>query len=144
MRHIRGSASLPVTVLAVFVVFMLVACAMPSQPEGDLEHAATVEALLPTAEPTVTVAPQVNAAPTPTESPVAATDTPIPATSTQVPPTYTPRPLPTYTPRPIPLPGGGGERSAATPFHAQALDGTDLVLTDTFGTPTLLAFWAPW
>jgi hypothetical protein len=90
----------------------------------------------PESQPVITVA-----ATDPSASP---TDTPVPAAETPTPPTYTPRPLPTYTPRPVPLPAGETERSQAVPFQAQTLDGSVLTLSDTLGTPTLLAFWAPW
>ena len=32
----------------------------------------------------------------------------------------------------------------AVRFEARTLDGTVITLADTVGTPTLLAFWAPW
>ncbi len=97
-------------------------------PAGD--YGATVEALLPTAEPT---APPTL---TPTPSPVPATDTPAP--------TYTPRPRPTYTPWPTPTEATTEDRQPAIPFNAQMLDGSEFSLPDSYGTPTLLAFWAPW
>ena len=144
MRHICGSAPVPVAVVvAICAGVLLVACGTSQQPTPGSEHATRVDALLPTSEPLAPAAPASAVAPA-TDSPAAPTDTPVPATNTPAPPTYTPRPLPTYTPRPIPLPSGEGERGDATPFQAQTLDGAELVLTDTFGTPTLLAFWAPW
>lgn len=39
---------------------------------------------------------------------------------------------------------GVGEGTASIPFQAQALDGSDIALSDTRGAPTLLVFWAPW
>ena len=105
---------------------LLLGCATsPAAPGTDADHNATVQALLPTAEPT---------------DPPTATTTPIPTAA----PTDTPRPQPTYTPRPAPTQEGDGERRAAIPFQAELLDGTEIALADTFGTPTLLAFWAPW
>ena len=143
MRHICGSASILVAVAAICAGVLPIACGASQQPTPGSEHATRVDALLPTSEPLAPPAAASADAPA-GDSPVAATGAPAQATHTPVPPTYTPRPLPTYTPRPIPLPGGEGERSDAAPFQAQTLDGTELVLTDTFGTPTLLAFWAPW
>ena len=104
----------------------------PSSPSAEADHATTVEALLPTAAPTEPPTATAMADPA-----VVPTDTPAP-------PIYTPRPRPTYTPRPVPTREGDGERTAATPFQAKLLDGTEITLSDTFGTPTLLAFWAPW
>lgn len=123
MGHIR---SLVLTlVAAICVSASLFACAAPASDGPDAEYAATVEVLLPTS------------------APASRSDTAIPPTDT-LEPTYTPRPLPTYTPRPVPLPAGERERAAAVPFQAQTLDGSMLSLPDTYGTPTLLAFWAPW
>ena len=127
------------------------ACTAPPPDGSDAESAARVDVLLPTS---AALAPPVSptaAAVAPTEAPAAPantslqpTDTPAPPAETPAPPTFTPRPLPTYTPRPVPLPAGERERGDATPFQAQTLDGSEIVLSDTFGTPTLLAFWAPW
>lgn len=119
-----------------FVVFALALCAATlgcNQTPGEIQTAdygATVEALLPTADPTVP--------PTPTPLPTSAppTDTPEP--------TYTPRPQPTYAPRPTPAQATTEDRQPAIPFNAQMLDGSEFALTDAYGSPTLLAFWAPW
>ena len=148
MGHLR---SLVLTlVAAICVSASLLACAAPASDAPDAEYAATVQALLPTSESSPatssrsdTAAPPTDAPATPTDTQAAATDMPNPAANTPA-PTYTPRPLPTYTPRPVPLPAGERERAAAVPFQAQTLDGSMLSLTDTYGTPTLLAFWAPW
>ena len=43
--------------------------------------------------------------------------------------------------RPGPWRGSG---SRPVPFQARLLDGRQLSLSETAGTPTLLAFWAPW
>ena len=103
---------------------MLLGCTpSPDGPTADADHAATVEALLPTAAPTVAASAPADTAATPT---------------------YTPRARPTYTPRPAPTQAGDGELVAAIPFRAELLDGTEIALSDTLGTPTLLAFWAPW
>ena len=58
-------------------------------------------------------------------------------------PVFTPA-RPTYTPRPAPTRLGDGERQAAPAFQAVTLDGSAVYLEDLLGTPTLLAFWAPW
>ena len=117
--------------LAVIAMLAVLLGCTPSSasPTADVDHAATVEALLPTAEPT---------------EPPAAADPTVASADTPAAPTYTPRPRPTYTPRPAPTRAGSGERAAATPFQAELLDGTEITLSDTFGTPTLLAFWAHW
>ena len=123
MGHIR---SLVLTfVAAICVSASLLACAAPASDGPDAEYSATVEVLIPTSAP----ASQSDSAVSPTNTPA---------------PTYTPRPLPTYTPRPVPLPAGDQERAEAVPFQALTLDGSTLSLPDTYGTPTLLAFWAPW
>ena len=87
--------------------------------------------------------PPTAAPATPTDTPAPATDTPVRVINTPE-PTYTPRPLPTYTPRPTPVPASERERAQGVPFQAETLDGSVLTLSDTYGTPTLLAFWAPW
>ena len=123
--------------LALTVLALVLGCAAPTGQPPAPDYEATVQLLLPTAEPTEPPTPTV--APTPTES-----SAPPP------PPTYTPRPMPTdapqptYTPRPVPTQMGSGEREPSIPFQARLLDGTDLSLPDTAGTPTLLAFWAHW
>ena len=137
MRHIRRLAAVLTLVAAMCVSASLFACAAPSSGESDVEYAATVQALLPTSESPSPSAPRSN-------TPLPPADTPVPAADTPAPPTYTPRPLPTYTPRPVPLPAGERERADAIPFQAQTLDGSQIALSDTFGAPTLLAFWAPW
>ena len=120
----------------VLVVALLAVCATligcnrtPAEnPGGD--YGATVEALLPTADPTAPPAP------TPTATAIPPTDTPAP--------TYTPRPQPTYTPWPTPTKATTEDRQPAIPFNAQMLDGSEFSLSDSYGSPTLLAFWAPW
>ena len=120
----------------VFVAVALTLCAAtlgcnqtPGEtPAGD--YGATVEALLPTADPTVP--------PTPTTPPTA-----IPPTDTPA-PTFTPRPRPTYTPWPTPTRATTEDRRPAIPFNAQMLDGSEFSLPDAYGSPTLLAFFAPW
>ena len=143
-----------------------VGCATPAPGGGgpdsgyiQPDYAATVNALAPSrvlptltptpspVPPTDTPAPTATPAPTPTSRPTP-TSSPIPTASPQ--PTYTPRPRPTYTPRPLPNQnqGGGGvmaaERSPGLFFQATLLDGSKFDMQDTLGTPTLLAFWAPW
>ena len=120
----------------VFVAVALALCAAtlgcnqtPGEtPAGD--YGATVEALLPTAGPTVPPTPT----PTPTSAPPA--DTPLP--------TYTPRPQPTYTPWPTLTKATTENRQPAIRFNAPTLDGSEFSLQDGFGSPTLLAFFAPW
>ena len=119
-----------------FVVGALILCAavlgcnQTREETPASNYGATVEALLPTADPTVP--------PTPTlvPTPVTPTDTPAP--------TYTPRPQPTYTPWPTPTKATTEDRQPAIPFNAKMLDGSEFSLPDGFGSPTLLAFWAPW
>lgn len=53
-------------------------------------------------------------------------------------------PPPTYTRRPSPTKPSAGERAPSIPFQARTLDGSTFELSQTFGTPTLIAFWAPW
>ena len=116
----------------VFVAVALALCAATlgcNQTPGETpagNYGATVEALLPTAEPT--------APPAPTSVPP--TDTPAP--------TFTPRPRPTYTPRPTPTKATAENRQPAITFNAPTLDGSEFSLQDGFGSPTLLAFFAPW
>ena len=150
MGHIRRLAPVLTLVAAICVSASLLACAAPSSDEPDAEHAATVRALLPTSESlpatparSDTAIPPTDAPATPTDTPALATDTPVPVINTPE-PTYTPRPLPTYTPRPTPVPASERERAQGVPFQAETLDGSVLTLSDTYGTPTLLAFWAPW
>lgn len=114
------------------LVLLLGCTALPNRAAGAPDHAATVDALLPTAEPA-----EPTVAPTMADPTTAPTDPPPP-------PTYTPRPPPTYTPRPAPTPESDGERTVAIPFQAELLDGSKITLSDTFGSPTLLAFWAHW
>ena len=139
MGCIRSLAPILTLLAAICVSAALLACAAPSSNAPDAEYAATVQALLPTSAP----ASRSDTAVPPTTASATPTDTPMPVTDA-LEPTYTPRPLPTYTPRPVPLPAGERERAAAVPFQAQTLDGSTLSLPDTYGTPTLLAFWAPW
>lgn len=120
----------------IFVIAALALCAAtlgcgqtPAETQAG-DYGATVEALLPTADPTVP--------PTPTLAP-----TSIPPTDTPA-PTYTPRPRPTYTPWPTPTKATTEDRQPAIPFNARMLDGSEFSLPDAYGSPTLLAFWAPW
>ncbi len=130
-----ASWALLALILAISVV--MVGCAAPTGEPAEPDYAATVQILLPTVEPTEPPTP--TAMPTP-EAPTATsqpTDSPEPTATLR----------PTYTPRPLPAPAGSdgsGERERAIPFQARLLDGADLLLADTIGTPTLLAFWAPW
>ena len=116
------------------------------------DYAATVNALapsriLPTLTPTPSPPP-----PTDTPQPTATATATLAPTSTPTPspqPTYTPRLRPTYTPRPLPNQNQSGgvmaaERSPGLFFEAILLDGSKFSMEDTLGTPTLLAFWAPW
>ena len=142
----RNLSSILVVLALAVACALMAACGAPSANQAEPEHAATVQVLLPAADPTAPPAPESrNQAqpdrPTATARPA---DTPVPAADTSVPPTYTPRPLPTYTPRPAPAPASGGDRTMAVRFEARTLDGTVITLADTVGTPTLLAFWAPW
>ena len=130
-----SSCALLALILALGAI--LVGCDAPAEQSATPDYQATVQILLPTAEPTEPPTP--TAMPTP-ESPTATS-----------PPTDAPEPTatlrPTYTPHPLPAPaatGASSEREPAIPFHAHLLDGGELALPETFGTPTLLAFWAPW
>ena len=105
----------------------MVACGQRPAETPQSNYGATVEALLPTAEPT---APP--------------TQTPVPSHTDSPAPTYTPRPQPTYTPWPTPTKATTEDREPAIPFNAQMLDGSSFSLPDAYGSPTLLAFWAPW
>ena len=132
-----SSASCALLALILALGATLVGCAAPAEQPATPDYPATIQFLLPTAEPT--------APPLPT-----ATATPQSPTATS-PPADTPEPTatlrPTYTPRPLPAPAESGEpseREQSIPFQARLLDGADLLLADTIGTPTLLAFWAPW
>ena len=140
----RSIAATMAILAATCLVMSLLACTATPPDRSDAESAARVDTLLPTSAPAAPAVAQSDSAASPTDAPAAPTNTPVLATDTPVPPTYTPRPLPTYTPRPVPVPAGERERTDAIPFQAQSLDGSELVLSDTFGTPTLLAFWAPW
>lgn len=121
---------------ALFVVAALVLCAVgigceqtPAERQST-DYSATVEAMLPTADPTVP------ATLTPLPTAVPPTDTPAP--------TYTPQPQPTYTPWPTPTKATTENRQPAIPFNAKTLDGSEFSLPDSYGSPTLLAFFAPW
>ena len=116
------------TVLAVAVCATLLGCEQTPAETPSTDYSATVEALLPTSEPTVP--------PTPTPTSVPPTGTPAP--------TFTPLPRPTYTPWPTPTKSTAEDRQPAIPFNAQTLDGSEFSLPDAYGSPTLLAFWAPW
>ena len=138
----RRLVALALAALTALVVLLLTGCATTAEEPGAIDHGATVAALLPTQHPTE---------PPPSATALAATEIPPTGTATAAtppttppPPTYTPRPRPTYTPRPAPTPAGEGARQPAENFRARLLDGSELELSDTLGTPTLLAFWAPW
>ena len=121
-----GFKLLSVALLAVAGA-LLVGCAGPAPPPGDGRAPAAPVWQEPTLPPaaTATTAPEV----LPTDTPPAPIHTPA---------------RPTYTPRPAPTRLGEGERQSAPAFQAVTLDGTSVYLEDTLGTPTLLAFWAPW
>lgn len=124
----RGSVkSLALALAAAALCIVLIGCGEQGAENPHSNYGATVEALLPTAQPTVP--------PTPTAT-LSPTDTPAP--------TYTPRPQPTYTPWPTPTKATTEERQPAIPFNAMMLDGSSFALPDAYGSPTLLAFWAPW
>ena len=114
--------------VAVVFCVALTACSQAPAAAPEVDYSATIEALLPTAEPTAPPAP------TATTEPPAATPAP----------TYTPRPQPTYTPWPTPTRASTEDRQPAIPFTAHMLDGSTYSLPDSYGSPTLLAFWAPW
>jgi len=144
MQHARRLTAIFAVVAATCMIMSSFGCTAPPRDGSDAESSARVDALLPTAE---SVAPAVARADTvvsPTDAPAAPINAPVPDADTPAPPTYTPRSLPTYTPRPVPLPAGERERADAIPFQAQTLNGSQIALSDTFGAPTLLAFWAPW
>ena len=143
MRELRntpnaGAPGLPARRIAPILIslalaalcVLLLGCAVSEPAPPATNHRATVEALLPTAEPTEP--PNADAA----DIPPTPADTPSP--------TYTPRPRPTYTPRPAPTPATAKQREPAIGFQAVTLDGSEIRLDDTLGSPTLLAFWAPW
>ena len=117
-------------ILAVAVCATLLGCNQTPAEAPSTDYSATVEAMLPTAEPTVP--------PTPTLPQTSVTPTDAPA------PTFTPHPRPTYTPWPTPTRAATEDRQPAIPFNAQMLDGSEFSLQDGFGSPTLLAFFAPW
>ncbi len=144
-RSRTTTSAIAILICALASVF-LGGCAPNTAEPGGSDHSATVQVLLPTSENPAAPSGDAPAAIPPTDSPtlITATDTPIAATDTPAPATYTPRPPPTYTPRPAPTREGDGEREEAVTFQAQLLDGSVLNLSDTLGTPTLLAFWAPW
>ena len=144
MPDLRSLTALLLIAVVACLGVSLFACAPQSTDRSDPEYAATVQALLPAPDPAQRPESQPVITVAATDPSASPTDTPVPAAETPTPPTYTPRPLPTYTPRPVPLPAGETERSQAVPFQAQTLDGSVLTLSDTLGTPTLLAFWAPW
>ena len=127
-RHCPLRMALVIAALALCA--SLLGCNQTAAENPPSDYGATVEALLPTADPTVP--------PTPTLAP-----TPVPPADTPA-PTYTPRPQPTYTPWPTPTRATTEERQPAKPFSAKLLDGSEFSLRDGFDSPTLLAFWAPW
>ena len=122
--------SLAFAVLALALCVTTLACNQTAGAIQSSDYGATVEALLPTTDPTIP--------PTPTSTQTSAPPTDTPA------PTYTPRPQPSYTPWPTPTKATKEDRQRATPFNAQMLDGSEFSLPDAYGSPTLLAFWAPW
>ena len=113
---------------------------------GPPDYAATVDALAPTWEPTATPLPTATAPPTETATPPTAQPQPTDTASPTPLPTYTPRPRPTYTPHPLPDDGiAAAERAPGLFFEGTLLDGSEFNMEEaTLGTPTLLAFWAPW
>ena len=132
MRRANNSPLLRLLFVVVALALSAVAIGCNQTPAETpaSNYGATVEALLPTADPTVPPTP------TPASTPVPPADTPAP--------TYTPRPQPTYTPWPTPTMATAENRQPAIPFNANMLDGSEFSLPDSFGSPTLLAFWAPW
>ena len=58
--------------------------------------------------------------------------------------TNTPRHALTYTPWAEPTKATTDSRQPAPPFNAHTLDGNEFSLEETLGSPTLIAFWAPW
>ena len=79
-----------------------------------------------------------------THGPIAVTITPAPTLAPTPAPTYTSSPDPTYTPHPGIDTAATEDRPPAHPFSAQTLDGQQFSLEETYGSPTLIAFWAPW
>ena len=116
---------------------LLVGCAGPAAPPGNGVLPAAPVWQEPTLPPAATATPAAlaDAAAASADKPAAPVFTPM---STPVHPTYTPRPVPTR------LGDADAERPAAPAFQAVTLDGTAVYLEDLRGTPTLLAFWAPW
>lgn len=129
-----------------------VSCATPEPGAGGgvgvgpPDYAATVNALAPTWDPTATPLPTAAAPPTETATPPSATPQPTDTAAPTPQPTYTPRPRPTYTPHPLPDAGiAAAERAPGLFFEGILLDGSEFNMEEaTLGTPTLLAFWAPW
>ena len=119
---------LAIIIFAVAICVALLGCNQTPGETPPNNYGATVEALLPTAGPTVPPTPALTALP-PTNTPA---------------PTFTPRPQPTYTPWPTPTKATTENRQPAIPFNAQMLDGSEFSLQDGIGSPTLLAFFAPW
>ena len=154
MSLIRSSKSATILAIAALACLLVAGCTAP--PPAPVDSSATVEALLPTMDPPTPAATETEPAVAATDStpgdpastdaaPMNAASPPLPtATDAPASPTYTPRPPPTYTPRPAPESAADGERPPAILFQAELVDGTVLDLADTYGTPTLLAFWAPW
>ena len=128
-----GFKLLSVALLALAGALLIGCAGMASAPgnEGAPSAPAWQDPTLPPA------ATATMAAPTPADGGTASSaDTPAA-------PVFTPA-RPTYTPRPAPTRLGDGERQAAPAFQAVTLDGSAVYLEDLLGTPTLLAFWAPW
>ena len=134
-----GFKLLSVALLALAGALLIGCAGMASAPgnEGAPSAPAWQDPTLPPA------ATATMAATTPADGDTASSaDTPAAPVFTPM-PTLTPA-RPTYTPRPAPTRLGDGERQAAPAFQAVTLDGSAVYLEDLLGTPTLLAFWAPW
>ena len=140
-------------------VQVLLPTAEPTAPPKAAEPTAPPTPAARATEPTAPPTPAAKAAgPTAPPSPAArATEPaapPTPAARATEPPTSTNTPpptatqRPTYTPHPVPQADSTAAdtrgRETSIPFEARLLDGTDLAFADTIGSPTLLAFWAPW
>ena len=131
---------------ALAVCIALMACQQTNAEAPPSSYTATPDERLLTYNPTL---------PT-TDGPIAVTITPAPTpaptlaptlASTLAPtlaPTYTSSPDPTYTPQPAIGTATTEDRPPAHPFSAQTLDGQQFSLEETYGSPTLIAFWAAW
>ena len=137
-RTFRAIILLALTLL----IFTTIACTTSPQPTPDYPD--TVDAARTTMEsPTMGLTTMV--LPTPAPNTTATLPSPPRPTYTPWPrPTYTPWPQPTYTPRPTQARSTPDERPPAPLFQATTLDGSEFILADAIGKPTLIAFWAPW